>query len=269
MQKLNLRNVLCATGLLPQSEIVVATAARLANHLNAGLDVLHVITNNSPSNNRAEWRGVLPPPAMCESLVTRMRDVVARTSFPIGAARVSLRAGSPAAQIVHRSTEVDADLVVIGRSGDGERGTSPGALRSAIPPAKRRPILVVPNSGIAAHAQQAWGPFTQIVYAVDASGTCDRMMELALALAHRGAGVSLLSAYGSRAHHILGAANSRNADLIIIGEATSDSGRRTLRRVLHDARCPVLIVDSSGSHATPTLNPLAHAHSSSGESISI
>jgi nucleotide-binding universal stress UspA family protein len=95
------------------------------------------------------------------------------------------------------------------------------------------------------------------------------MMEFALALAHRGAGISLMSAYGSRAHHILAAANDRNADLIIIGESTSDGGGKTLRRVVHEARCPVLILDSYGSHLMPTWNPRAQPDPTYGARISI
>jgi nucleotide-binding universal stress UspA family protein len=292
MHTLAFRNVLCAVDLLPESEVVVATAARLAGHLNADLEVLHVFTSNSPFEDRADWRGVLPTPAKCESLVRRMRDFVAGTPFPLDRARVSLRAGSPATQILHRASEVEADLIVIGRSGGGDEANSPGAITSAV--SNAAPVLVVPKPVGGPHAQIAWGPFAQIVWAVESSVPCARAMELAVTLArNRGAGLllmhvveplpagaddadragefvrvaipdtsepwietQLMSAYGSRAHHIVAAANSRNADLIIIGEhrRASDGDRRTLRRVLRDARCPVLILDSSGSSAAPTSN---------------
>lgn len=292
MHTLAFRNVLCAVDLLPESEVVVATAARLASHLNADLEVLHVFTSNSPFEDRVDWRGVLPTPARCESLVTRMRDLIAGSSFPLGRARVSLRAGSPATQILHRASEVEGALTVVGRSAGRGEADSLGAITSAV--SNAGPVLVVPKPVGGPHAQVAWGPFAQVVCAMEPSVPCARTMELAVTLARgRGAGLllvhvveplpigardadqarelvcgaipdtsdpwietQLMSAYGSRAHHVVAAANSRNADLIIIGGdvPTNDGDRRTLQRVLRDARCPVLILKSSGSTATRTSN---------------
>jgi nucleotide-binding universal stress UspA family protein len=60
-------------------------------------------------------------------------------------------------------------------------------------------------------------------------------------------------AYGSRKHHIVSAADSINADLIVIGTRadTADGLSATTQHVLRKSRCPVLVVDAPADRTDP------------------
>jgi nucleotide-binding universal stress UspA family protein len=299
VQSLAFHNILCGAGRLPQSASVIATAARLALRLGADLDVLHVVTEGPRCNGGALWSGALPPPQVCESLASRLRDVIARAAFPIDAARVILRAGSPATQILRRATEAGSDVIVIGRRPLSGDRLSLGSIRDAVCGAAQAPVLIVPERDIDGDA--ASGAFRQIVCAVDSSPTSARALELAVSVAQEGqaslflihvierphrtspladaitldgsegprewmravvsdtarhwAQTRVVVAYGSRKHHIVSAADSINADLIVIGTRadTADGLSATTQHVMRKSRCSVLVVDAPADRTHPTV----------------
>lgn len=133
-----IRKVLGAVDFGPRSSAVLQLASQVAEKFHAGLTAVHVIPISSPfmegywiQDWRTEARKAIP--AQLQKLLP---------AVSAGAA-IEVLEGSPAAALSDAAELLDADLVVIGRSGASETGGSVGTNAYAIIARSPCPVLSI------------------------------------------------------------------------------------------------------------------------------
>ena len=131
-----LRRLLLATDFSPQAQAAEAAAVRLATH--AGIvDLVHV-SNPDETARYARW------PVMARAALD---DIVAEITAAGGKAEVHLETGKPSEQIARAATERDADLIVVGKHGQGwVESLATGSTAANLCEIARRPVLMVPRN---------------------------------------------------------------------------------------------------------------------------
>ena len=132
-----LRRVLLATDFSAQAHAAELAAAKLAP--NAGtVDVLHVASPEEAARY-ARW------PVMARAALDAIaQDIIAAG----GKADVHLAEGLPLEEIARAAAERDADLIVVGKHGQGwVESAVIGSTAAALCEIARRPVLVVPLQG--------------------------------------------------------------------------------------------------------------------------
>ena len=131
-----LRRLMLATDFSPQAQAAETTAARLAPH--AGIvDLLHVI-NPDEAARFTRW------PVMARAALDAIAQEVAAAG---GKAEVHLAEGRPSEEIANAAATRDADLIVVGKHGQGRvESITIGSTAAALCEIARRPVLVVPRN---------------------------------------------------------------------------------------------------------------------------
>ena len=129
-----LRRILLATDFSPQAQAAEAAAARLAPH--AGIvDLLHVI-NPDEAARYARW------PVMARAALDNIAHEVIAAG---GKAEAHLATGKPSEEIARAAAERDADLIVVGKHGQGwVESMVTGSTAANLCEIARRPVLMVP-----------------------------------------------------------------------------------------------------------------------------
>lgn len=132
----HLKTILAATDLLPSQEPVLDSAGRLAKVFGARLTLLHVqeIERIGVGWYHKKQIGEILLEDAVQQL--RKRDVVVSD--------MSVTLGTPVDGILKRATEIDADLIVIGASGQSSTGEfQPGPVAQSLIEHAQTPVLVI------------------------------------------------------------------------------------------------------------------------------
>ena len=129
-----LRRVLLATDFSPQAHSAETEAARLAPHAGV-VDLVHVVSPDE-AVRYARW------PVMARAAL----DAIAHEIIAAGGkAEVHLAEGKPSEEIAKAAAERDADLIVVGKHGQGwVESTVIGSTAANLCEIARRPVLVAP-----------------------------------------------------------------------------------------------------------------------------
>ena len=129
-----LRRLLLATDFSPQAHPAETVTAKLAPH--AGIvDLLHV-TNPDEAARYARW------PVMARAALD---TIAAEVTAAGGRAEVHLADGKPSEQIARAAADHDADLIIVGKHGQGwVESIATGSTAANLCEIARRPVLMVP-----------------------------------------------------------------------------------------------------------------------------
>lgn len=129
-----LRRVLLATDFSTQAQAAEAAAARLAPR--AGIvDLVHVVTPDQAARY-PRW------PVMARAALDTIAHEIAAAS---GKAEVHLADGKPSDEIARIAAERDADLIIVGKHGQGwVDSLITGSTAASLCEIARRPVLMVP-----------------------------------------------------------------------------------------------------------------------------
>ena len=131
-----LQRLLLATDFSPKAQAAEAAAARLAPHAGT-VDLLHVI-NPDEAARYARW------PVMARAALD---DIAAEVTATGGKAEIHLETGKPSEQIARAAADRDADLIVVGKHGQGwVESITTGSTAANLCEIARRPVLVVPQT---------------------------------------------------------------------------------------------------------------------------
>jgi nucleotide-binding universal stress UspA family protein len=129
-----LRRLLLATDFSPQAHAAEIAAAKLAPHAGV-VDLVHVV---SPDETARYPRWSVMARAALDNIA---HEITAAG----GKAEVHLAAGKPAQEIARAAAERDADLIVVGKHGQGwVESMAIGSTAANLCEIARRPVLVVP-----------------------------------------------------------------------------------------------------------------------------
>jgi universal stress protein A len=110
--------ILMATDFGPESEVALRSSVSLARQLGASIHLLHVaedpmLTVSTPELQGIDWD------ALREDIATHARASLASLARSIGDVPITTEVvvGSPAATIVERAADIEADLIVMGTHG--------------------------------------------------------------------------------------------------------------------------------------------------------
>ncbi|MBI1901147.1 MAG: universal stress protein [Planctomycetia bacterium] len=165
-----LQKILLATDHRPASKEATATAARIAKAFGGRVFLLHVVSDATPAPIVLPFRR--------EIAESTQRGYLAQLEADdVELAESTIVYGSPAARIVRKAEELDADLVVIGagKRSEGD-GFVAGPVAEAVMQHSRQPVLAVLPGGPAA-------AFRTIVCPVDGSAVSRRGLTNAIRLA--------------------------------------------------------------------------------------
>lgn len=129
-----LRRLLLATDFSPQAHAAEAVAVRLAPH--AGIvDLVHVISSDEAARY-ARW------PVMARAALDCIANEIAATG---GKSEIHLATGKPSEEIARAAADRDADLIVVGKHGQGwVDSITIGSTAANLCEIARRPVLMVP-----------------------------------------------------------------------------------------------------------------------------
>lgn len=131
-----LRRLLLATDFSPQAQAAETAAAKLAPHAGT-VDLLHVI-NPDEAARYARW------PVMVRAALDAIAAEITATG---GKAEIHLETGKPSEQIARAAADRDADLIVVGKHGQGwVESIATGSTAANLCEIARRPVLVVPRT---------------------------------------------------------------------------------------------------------------------------
>ncbi len=108
--------IMVATDLTPEGEGIIEVAVELSRALEAGLLVVHVLTDQEISDQKED----LPPESSyVDTILDRRRDeVLAQLESAVGGvgvkAEVELLMGEPARQVITIATDRDCRMIVLG-----------------------------------------------------------------------------------------------------------------------------------------------------------
>lgn len=161
----SLKSILVATNLTAANEQLVETVVNFAWSFGARLTVLHVMPQQE--------FGVLD--AYCRQLEAKLTEDVARrfADEHAGVDEVTIEYGSPAATILRKANEIDADLITLS-TGDDSRRVGPTA--EAVIEHAGQPVLAV-------HPGQHNAKIQTLLCPVDMSSTSRRSLLNAIRLA--------------------------------------------------------------------------------------
>ncbi|WP_114964748.1 universal stress protein [Alkalilacustris brevis] len=129
-----LRRLLLATDFSPQAQAAEMAAARLAPHAGV-VDLVHVISPDE-AERYTRWR------VMARAALDNIAHEIAAAG---GKAEVHLAEGKPSAEIAHAAARRHADLIVVGKHGQGwVQSIATGSTAANLCEIARRPVLVVP-----------------------------------------------------------------------------------------------------------------------------
>ena len=129
-----LRRLLLATDFSPQAQAAEAAAVRLAPRAST-VDLLHVIDPDEAARY-ARW------PVMARAALDA---IVAEIAAADGKAEIHLETGKPSEQIARAAADRDADLIVVGKHGQGwVESLATGSTAANFCEIARRPVLMVP-----------------------------------------------------------------------------------------------------------------------------
>lgn len=135
-----LRRLLLATDFSPQAHAAETAAVRLAPH--AGIvDLVHV-TSSDEAARYARW------PVMARAALDNIAHEIAAAG---GKSEIHLATGKPSEEIARAAAERDADLIVVGKHGQGwVDSITIGSTAASLCEIARRPVLMVPrqNGGV-------------------------------------------------------------------------------------------------------------------------
>lgn len=191
--------------------------------------------------------------------------------------RTEMQRGKAADVLVEMSDQQDVDLLVLGDRGmSGGRRFIMGSVAGSVAEQGRTDILIVRTTA-GRPPERPWGEYRNVLIGTDGSSTADRATRRGLELARRiGAAVTLLyvgfpdtgdailretaerldagevraiSRPGNPAEVLIGAAESEDADLLVVGNKGMGSGRFRLGsvpdKVAHNASKDVLVVKTA------------------------
>ena len=129
-----LRRLLVATDFSPQAQAAELAAIKLAAHAGR-VDLLHV-TSPQEAARYTRW------PVMAHAALSSIAQEIAAAG---GKVEVHLAEGKPSEQIAKTAADGDADLIVIGKQGQGwVESRTIGSTATNLCEIARRPVLVVP-----------------------------------------------------------------------------------------------------------------------------
>lgn len=129
-----LRRLLLATDFSPQAHAAEAVAARLAPHAGV-VDLVHVVSPDEAARY-ARW------PVMARAALDTIACEVAAAG---GKSEVHLATGRPPEEIARAAADRDADLIVVGKHGQGwVDSITIGSTAASLCEIARRPVLMVP-----------------------------------------------------------------------------------------------------------------------------
>ncbi len=176
-----IRTILAASDFSAPAHHAVARAARLARDAEAGLALLHVVSQGTLSELR-KLLGTRPGPVK-QRVVDRMRTELERLATEIGRSHgipvdPHLATGTAPKEIASHADAIDADLLVLGAHGEHlMRHMALGSTPERLLGRTRRPILVVKHP--------PGGAYRRVLVAVDLSRWSIAALELARAIAPR------------------------------------------------------------------------------------
>ena len=144
-------NVLVAVDLTPSSALLVDVAKKLSAHDARQLTILHVaerLEHRDAVWSHARW--VVPEyrKYVLDDARRQLDDVTSSIRVDAGVnVQTRVATGAAADAVVAHAADVDADLIVLGRS---RRFMRPGAMAIRVLRQTDRPLLVVPSTGWAA-----------------------------------------------------------------------------------------------------------------------
>lgn len=229
--------ILCATDLLPKSEAAIDRAGRLAEHLGAELTLLHAV-------------------ALTESdqmLEQDLRRASAELKFRAGLAlwrhgprpNVLVRAGNPTRVLVETMTELEPDLIVLGRHRQRPaRDSLTGTMAARVLSERKCPVLIV--------GRMLWGAYRDVVLALDRTKDSAEVVRAAEVLVLKnGVRASIVHAYQPPYEGILTSVGVASAAVSGYSESWSDDASSALRALLmkvsNDFSRYGLVIE----HATP------------------
>jgi len=129
-----LRRLLLATDFSPQAHAAETAAARLAPHAGV-VELVHVVSPDEIARY-PRW------PVMARAAL----DTIANEITAVGGrAEVHMATGKPSEEIARAAAERDADLIVVGKHGQGwVESMATGSTAAALCEIARRPVLMVP-----------------------------------------------------------------------------------------------------------------------------
>ncbi|MFN4102089.1 MAG: universal stress protein, partial [Pararhodobacter sp.] len=129
-----LRRLLLATDFSPQAHAAEAVAARLAPHAGV-VELVHVVSSDEQARY-ARW------PVMARAALDDIAHEVAAAG---GKSEVHLATGKPSEEIARVAADRDADLIVVGKHGQGwVDSITIGSTAASLCEIARRPVLMVP-----------------------------------------------------------------------------------------------------------------------------
>ncbi|MFN3273451.1 MAG: universal stress protein [Paracoccus sp. (in: a-proteobacteria)] len=129
-----LRRLLLATDFSPQAHAAEAVAARLAPHAGV-VELVHVVSSDEQARY-ARW------PVMARAALDDIAHEVAAAG---GKSEVQLATGKPSEEIARAAAARDADLIVVGKHGQGwVDSITIGSTAASLCEIARRPVLMVP-----------------------------------------------------------------------------------------------------------------------------
>ena len=133
-----LRRLLLATDFSPQAHAAEIAAAMLAPHARV-VDLIHVVSPDATARY-PRW------PIMARAALENIANEITTTG---GRAEVHLVTGNPSDEIARAAAMCDADLIVVGKHGQGwVESMAIGSTAAALCEIARRPVLMVPLNNI-------------------------------------------------------------------------------------------------------------------------
>jgi nucleotide-binding universal stress UspA family protein len=266
MNRLNVRHILCPVDLSSLSINSLEWANAIARARSAELRALQVIVTEglvAPAPLGSLERG---------NMMDKLREALAAIASENVHTGAAIRQGDPGTEILKFATSLPADVVVMGAAGAERPGRPMGSLTTAVVARCDCPVLIVPT-GRRIDPSTA-GLFKQILCAVDFAPSSVGVMRQALSLAWETHGhvtfvcimtdpapspseirAQLLAAIPPEAHgwcdielsvkpgipasEIAKAAETSNADIVLIGPPRQWTS--TTQAVLAKSVCPVLV----------------------------
>ncbi len=132
-QPLKIDRVLFATDLSPACEPALRYATAMASRFNAELYLLHVVPAGPPATAQGCERRATVVMGQLRQRLLNVHDKYT----------MAILCGDPAARILQKAQDVEADLIVMGTS---EHNPAPGSVTDKVVCGARCPVLTVPHT---------------------------------------------------------------------------------------------------------------------------
>jgi nucleotide-binding universal stress UspA family protein len=206
--------ILCATDLLPKSEVAIERTALLSAELRADVELLHVV---SPTDSPQALEQTLQ--RAFERTKSRAEPLLSRTHRPAIAA---VRVGNPARIIVEAAAQSRASLLVLGPHHKRPlRDALEGTIAEKVLATRKHPVLVVRD--------EAKKPYRRVLLALDSSDASVSAIRAAESLVLK----PDVKAVVVHAH------NHPYRDMLRIAEVGEHTAARYMREWKREATCTV------------------------------